>query len=404
MSSRRAVRGSCWCQICVDVKYAGEEPSGSSSSSSSRREGIIRPPRLSPLCWAAAAAAAPQQQQQQQWGAYSWAPPAPQPTWQAEQNGHLKEERAEWKGGGAGGVLGYPEKSRMYSSYSGRTRFLQGPYLGPSGLTGWQDCKLYKIKILIKVQTQTIDTTKLDTFGSLSDKWKEQKNHHCYWLNHQMEESKWNNLWGMQRSVSFFLVGADGVKSCKQLKHIWQFKKKEIDTLIQGDSRVKTVLLFHHAACIDFSWWLISRQIYLVPYVFNTWEILQVVTLTNISVNFNSIWLKLIEVDILMVIIHMIISHHGDQRWPVQQGLLVRYLKDWCDSTCRSNTNPLFLMFFCLFVSLFVWLLLKFPKISVKYGQRWFHICNPLWCLQTAVIDAAVVLVVLLLLLLLLLL
>ena len=228
MSSRRAVRGSCWCQICVDVKYAGEEPSGSSSSSSSRREGIIRPPRLSPLCWAAAAAAAPQQQQQQQWGAYSWAPPAPQPTWQAEQNGHLKEERAEWKGGGAGGVLGYPEKSRMYSSYSGRTRFLQGPYLGPSGLTGWQDCKLYKIKILIKVQTQTIDTTKLDTFGSLSDKWKEQKNHHCYWLNHQMEESKWNNLWGMQRSVSFFLVGADGVKSCKQLKHIWQLKKKRL--------------------------------------------------------------------------------------------------------------------------------------------------------------------------------
>ena len=92
------------------------------------------------------------------------------------------------------------------------------------------------------------------------------------------------------------------------------------------------------------------------------------------------------------------------QRWPVQQGLLVRYLKDWCESTCRSNTKPPFLMFFCLFVSLFVWLLLKFPKISVKYGQRWFHICNPLWCLQTAVIDAAVVLVVLLLLLLLLLL
>lgn len=29
-----------------------------------------------------------------------------------------------------------PEKATMYSSYSGRTRFLQGPYLGPSGLTG----------------------------------------------------------------------------------------------------------------------------------------------------------------------------------------------------------------------------------------------------------------------------
>ena len=93
MSSGRAVRGGCWCQICVDVKYAGEEPSGSSSSS--RRGGIIRPPRLSPLCWAAAA---PQQQQQQQWGAYSWAPPAPRLTWQAEQNRDLKEERAEWKG------------------------------------------------------------------------------------------------------------------------------------------------------------------------------------------------------------------------------------------------------------------------------------------------------------------
>jgi len=40
------------------------------------------------------------------------------------------------KGGGEGGVFGFPKKSTMYSSYSGRTRFLQGPYLGPSGLTG----------------------------------------------------------------------------------------------------------------------------------------------------------------------------------------------------------------------------------------------------------------------------
>ena len=48
------------------------------------------------------------------------------------------------KGGGEGGVFGFPKKSTMYSSYSGRTRFLQGPYLGPSGLTGWPNCKLYK--------------------------------------------------------------------------------------------------------------------------------------------------------------------------------------------------------------------------------------------------------------------
>jgi len=34
-----------------------------------------------------------------------------------------------------------PEKATMYSSYSGRTRFLQGPYLGPSGLTGDQCSK-----------------------------------------------------------------------------------------------------------------------------------------------------------------------------------------------------------------------------------------------------------------------
>jgi len=33
-------------------------------------------------------------------------------------------------------LFGFPEKATMYSSYSGRTRFLQGPYLGPSGLTG----------------------------------------------------------------------------------------------------------------------------------------------------------------------------------------------------------------------------------------------------------------------------
>ena len=92
------------------------------------------------------------------------------------------------KGGGEGGVFGFPKKSTMYSSYSGRTRFLQGPYLGPSGLTGWPNCKLYKIKILNKAQTQTTYTTVLDTFGSLSAKWKEHKNHHCSWLSHQMEE------------------------------------------------------------------------------------------------------------------------------------------------------------------------------------------------------------------------
>ena len=166
------------------------------------------------------------------------------------------------KGGGARGVFGFPEKSTMYSSYSGRTRFLQGPYLGPSGLTGWPNCKLYKIKILNKTQTQTTNTTKLDNFGSLSAKWKEQKNHHCYWLSHQMEESKytfWNNLWGMQRSVSFFLVGADGTKSCKQLTHIWQLQQGK-KRLIHWYRVIQESRLCYFSRCSPY-WFLLVTHI-----------------------------------------------------------------------------------------------------------------------------------------------
>ena len=132
------------------------------------------------------------------------------------------------KGGGEGGVFGFPKKSTMYSSYSGRTRFLQGPYLGPSGLTGWPNCKLYKNP---QQSTNTDNIYNCTGYFWLTVCQMKGAEKSSLQLTQSPDGRKkctfWNNLWGMQRSVSFFLVGADGAKSCKRLKHIWQLQQSK---------------------------------------------------------------------------------------------------------------------------------------------------------------------------------
>ena len=131
---QRLMSDLCWCKVrCWWGAHSGSS--------------ISRPPQLSPLCKGSSPPAAAAAAVHTVGCHLHLAHPgrlSRTGTWR--RRGRVRKEGIE-----GGGLLGCPEKATMYSSYSGRTRFLQGPYLGPSGLTGWQNYKL----IYFKVQNYT---------------------------------------------------------------------------------------------------------------------------------------------------------------------------------------------------------------------------------------------------------
>ena len=93
--------------------------------------------------------------------------------------------------------------------------------------------------------------------------------------------------------------------------------------------------LFHHAACIGFFWCFTSRQ----NYPSHSVQLDQFISVSSLC-------FKLIIVNTLSWSPSSW-CHHGHQRRPVPQGLLVRYLMDW---QCASYKSFVEIHWICLFV------------------------------------------------------
>ena len=199
-----------------------------------------------------------------------------------------------------------------------------------------------------------------------------------------------NNLWGMQRSVSFFLVGADGAKSCKRLKHIWQLQQSKKRLIhwyrVIQQSRLcycftmQPVLISFGDSYLDKYIWCLMCSTHGKFYKWLHWLIS-----LSISIASGQNWLKLTS-SFLMVIIHMIIFSSWWSKvtsaartfGQVSQGLV------WIHLPIEHKTS----LSNVFFVSLFVWLLLKFPKNLCKIRQQMISYLQPIvvftnccnWC------------------------